>query len=319
MGVVFDEPGQRPQGSGGAGIAARGVDTASADDRPGVLLDASTPGASGRAPQADRSFLSGDAGIDDKGRVFARGAVAQAKSADEQDELLSGSATVDADGNFSAKGVIARRQAGGVTDTVGEVNVSNDKASVVGVKKEIDFGQATGLLPGNIVAKGDVAAGTANADASVTSDGISVGLGANAGEGSLTFGTSGSDSDLDTTTRVGLSEGVGLAGRIHFGDADKDGTPEIGVGADIGPVSFDVKSEDPARLGLGLMGAATGGVGVLATALGPAGPTNDTNVTKSITGAAVEAFGALSGALEGGVDVRESAGGGSAPPGDDED
>jgi len=257
------------------------------------------------------SFLSGDVRVDDAGNVAARGAVASVKTADGQDDFLSGEAQVNADGSFSAKGVIARSQHGGVTDTVGAVELSSTQASVVGVKKEVDFNQESGLLPGNVVVKGDIAAGTASAGASFTKDGISVGLGANEAEGSLTFGTSGSkradgsQSDLDTTTRIGLSEGVGLAGRIHFGDADKDGTPEIGVGADIGFVSFDVKSEDPMRVGIGIMAAASGPIGSLATALGPAGPTNETNVTKTVVNEAGGALGALSQML-GSVDVRQT-------------
>ena len=44
----------------------------------------------------------------------------------------------------------------------------------------------------------------------------------------------------------GGSAGVGLAGRVHYGDSDGDGVREYRIGADFGPFSFDVKSE---RLG----------------------------------------------------------------------
>ena len=69
---------------------------------------------------------------------------------------------------------------------------------------------------------------------------------ANLAEASATIGTTGTG-DQDQTVRFGVSEGMGYAGRVHWGDADKDGNPEYGVGADFGPVSFDVKTEDPLR------------------------------------------------------------------------
>jgi hypothetical protein len=60
-----------------------------------------------------------------------------------------------------------------------------------------------------------------------------------------------------------LSEGGGLAGRLHWGDSDGDKHREFGFGFDAGPLSVDVKSEDPLRTGLGIMGTASGGIGAL--------------------------------------------------------
>ncbi|MBP7687974.1 MAG: DUF4157 domain-containing protein [Thermoflexales bacterium] len=95
---------------------------------------------------------------------------------------------------------------------------------------------------------GDVGAGTASADASFNPDtGLSAGAQANIVEGSVTLGAPSDKSDTDESVRFGLSAGVGAAGRLHWGDSDKDKKSEYGFGFDAGPVSFDVKTEDPLR------------------------------------------------------------------------
>jgi len=112
---------------------------------------------------------------------------------------------------------------------------------------------------------GDVGAGTASADASFNPDtGVSVGAQANIVEGSVTFGAPSNKSDTDESVRFGLSEGVGAAGRLHWGDTDKDNNREYGFGFDAGPVSFDVKTEDPLRT------AAKGAAYGMLAPLGPA-------------------------------------------------
>jgi hypothetical protein len=63
-------------------------------------------------------------------------------------------------------------------------------------------------------------------------------------QGSVTAGNIGTGV-RDEESRFGLGAGVGGAGRLHWEDADGDKRPEYGFGADIGPVSFDVKTEDP--------------------------------------------------------------------------
>ena len=272
--------------------------------------------------EGDRAeALTGEAQIREDGSVTGKGAVLKFKQGDDEGELLSGEIESGEKGT-SAKGAIAKSRSGdgAFTETVGEVEVSPQKAAVTGVKREVDFAKGSGgLLPDNIVAKGDAAVGTASAEASITDDSISVGAQANAGEGSLTLGTSGSkrddgnDSDLDQTFRFGLSEGVGFAGRVHFGDADNDKNPEIGVGADFGIVSFDVKSEDPLRTSLGLINAATGPIGVLPATFGPGGTLDDENLTKKVVDPkeGVDAGRELGGAAKAGItetvnDAKES-------------
>jgi hypothetical protein len=240
--------------------------------------------------EGEAEALAGAAEIGKDGTVSGKGAVLKAKRGDDESEVLSGEFQSGPDGT-TAKGTLlkSKSQDGALTDTVGEVELSRQKAAVTGVKREVDFGKASGgLLPDNIVAKGDAAAGTASVDASVSDETISFGAQANVGEGSLTLGTSGtkrddgSDSDLDQTFRFGVSEGGGLAGRIHFGDADKDGNPEIGVGADVGFVSFDVKTEDPLRTGLAFANAASGPTSLIPATFGVGGTLDDENLTKKV-------------------------------------
>lgn len=83
----------------------------------------------------------------------------------------------------------------------------------------------------------DVGVLNAQAGASANKSTASIGAQANVIDGSLTLGND------HHSIRGGLSFGVGAAGRAHYGDADGNGIREIGVGADFGPFSFDVKSE----------------------------------------------------------------------------
>ncbi len=65
----------------------------------------------------------------------------------------------------------------------------------------------------------------------------------------------------DSEGRIGLAAGVGAAGRLHWADSDGDGNREYGFGADIGPLTFDVKSEDPVAdfiPGMGMVRSLTG-------------------------------------------------------------
>jgi hypothetical protein len=88
---------------------------------------------------------------------------------------------------------------------------------------------------------------TANAEASAGENGASLGAGANIIEGSVTMGNFNKQKNTDEQSRFGLSLGLGAAGRTHWGDSDNDGYREFGFGADFGPISFDVKTEDPLR------------------------------------------------------------------------
>jgi hypothetical protein len=99
---------------------------------------------------------------------------------------------------------------------------------------------------------GDVGAGTFGLDASINPDqGLSVGAQANILEGSMTFGNfTGEGDTAEESLRLGLSAGEGYAGRLHWGDSDKDKHREYGFGFDAGPFSMDIKTEDPVRTAL---------------------------------------------------------------------
>ncbi len=109
---------------------------------------------------------------------------------------------------------------------------------------------------------GQAEALTASAEASWGDSGATLGAQATLVGGSMTFGNETAASNTDESVRLGLSEGVGLAGRLHWGDKDKDGQAMYGLGADFGPFSFDIKSEDPlrtlARTAMGPMGSMVG-------------------------------------------------------------
>ena len=76
--------------------------------------------------------------------------------------------------------------------------------------------------------------------------GAGLGAGAYFAQAAVTAGDIGTDSN-DSEARFGVGAGVGAGGRLHWADADGDGYREYGFGADIGPVSFDVRSEDPVQ------------------------------------------------------------------------
>lgn len=126
---------------------------------------------------------------------------------------------------------------------------------------------------------GDIGIGTASYDASVSDSTASLGLQANAIEGSLTYSNLAS-AETGRTVRAGASWGLGAAGRAHYGDEDNDGWREYGFGFDAGPVSFDYKTED--ALG-DMLRVNPFTMGIMNT-LGP-----DTNVTRGLynTGSAV--------------------------------
>lgn len=85
----------------------------------------------------------------------------------------------------------------------------------------------------------------ANFDSWVNPDkGAAMGASAYIVQGSVTGGNIGTGA-RDEEGRFGLGAGVGGAGRLHWEDADGDGRREYGFGADIGPISFDLKTEDP--------------------------------------------------------------------------
>lgn len=83
-----------------------------------------------------------------------------------------------------------------------------------------------------------------DAEASLNADkGAQLGAGAYIVQGALEGGYNDKNTQHGAMGRIGVGAGVGAAGRLHWGDEDGDGVREIGLGADIGPLSFDVKSE----------------------------------------------------------------------------
>jgi hypothetical protein len=74
------------------------------------------------------------------------------------------------------------------------------------------------------------------------------GLGAQAAVGGFNIGAGTTGTDTDEYAKFGLSEGVGAAARGYWGDSDSDGFREYGFGADFGPFSIDMKTEDPVRM-----------------------------------------------------------------------
>lgn len=90
--------------------------------------------------------------------------------------------------------------------------------------------------------------------------GANLGATAYALQGAVTAGNIGTGA-ADSESRIGAALGVGAAGRLHWADSDGDGNREYGFGADIGPLTFDVKSEDPVAdfiPGMGLVRGLTG-------------------------------------------------------------
>jgi len=128
---------------------------------------------------------------------------------------------------------------------------------------DIGWGQA-GQPGGGFYGGADVDAFGFDAHSWVNPDkGASAGASAYVLQGSATLGNIGTGNH-DEESRFGLGLGVGAAGRLHWDDADGDGLREYGFGADIGPISFDYKTEDPAR---SLLNASTFGMGGMAADL----------------------------------------------------
>lgn len=112
-----------------------------------------------------------------------------------------------------------------------------------------------GLVRGKINEGGDVPvnweAGTAGAEFSGGENGVRAQAGVTAIGVEGTLGGFDKERNDDIQARGGLSIGPSLGARLHWGDSDHDGYREYGLGADIGPFSFDVKSEDPLRAYMG--------------------------------------------------------------------
>lgn len=154
-------------------------------------------------------------------------------------------------GNGGSADVLqAQGHFGGWRDEAGRTNAGFEAdASVARVRQE----RGHGLGPFGF----DVGALTANAAGKVNEETATLGAQANLIEGAVSAGSD------EHNIRLGGAVGVGLGGRLHYGDADKDGVRELGFGFDAGPLSFDVKSE--------LLGHAWNGVSRAGRAVGRAG------------------------------------------------
>jgi len=174
-----------------------------------------------------------------------------------------------------------------------------DGKQTYGAQAQASTAQANGHAD---LGNGNYADGQANgpnawAGATANKDTAQIGAEANVGDVSVTAGTKDAKSAEDESARFGLSYGAGAAARVHYGDADGDGHNEYGFGADIGPLSFDVKSEDPVRtaakavLGDGAVAALQGltGIGTGTDANG-----KPVNVTDEAVNAAKQAGSAVS-------------------------
>jgi hypothetical protein len=105
------------------------------------------------------------------------------------------------------------------------------------------FGLARSKINEGGIVSGDWEAGTAGAEFSYGDNGIRAQAGATGVGGGMTFGNFEKENDTDSQVRIGLSAGPSLGVRVHWGDSDGDGIPEIGGGADVGALSIDSKSE----------------------------------------------------------------------------
>ncbi len=153
-----------------------------------------------------------------------------------------------------------------------------------------DANMFNGKTPDNYWLGGEMGVFNANAEASVGQDGATVGAGAQVIGGAVRFGENTKDRANDSQVRLGASFGVGAAGRLHWSDSDNDGHREYGFGGDVGPISFDLKSEDPL---MSLAMLPVGGLG-LQTLLDETGiMPKDFNLTDTVVGGVSNAASAV--------------------------
>lgn len=155
-----------------------------------------------------------------------------------------------------------RARMGGVTRPFFGNGTSLDLASITGKAGELEDDGSNwlwGAEGAGQVASGELVFGhqnplnlasvegqlaQANAEVSGGEGGFTVGAGATAAGGAVTFGRlSANRSYDDTQVRFGGGLGVGFTARGHWGDEDHDGVREDGFGLDIGVLSFDLKAE----------------------------------------------------------------------------
>jgi len=85
--------------------------------------------------------------------------------------------------------------------------------------------------------------GRVQGEASIGKDGATLGASASLGDVSATFGRPSEDSGTDSQVRLGTGAGIGLTGRLHWSDEDRDADREYGFGVDLKFIAVDVKTE----------------------------------------------------------------------------
>lgn len=204
--------------------------------------------------------------------VEGEGGLADVRLGNEGDTWLnaglgtvSGGATWDRGANVGVEGSLLSVNGGAmgydvVDAKLGSVEarggVWDDGGWTTGVKGNISAGDATLFnntpwLPG-VELNGPSIGG----ELSVGNSGFTAGVGTNLIGGAMTFGDFTDGSDIESSTRFGLSVGDNVGARTHWGDEDGDGQREYGFGFDAGPVSFDYKTEDPLRSMVNTLGSA---------------------------------------------------------------
>jgi len=126
-----------------------------------------------------------------------------------------------------------------ITSLGGHLDVSDTgiHADAAGGKFDLQTPSGVGVQAGGFTASGEA----------VWDNQGYYGLGAQAAvaEGGLSYGQQGDKASADDVfLKGGVSEGVGMAGRVYGGtDVDGDGVREYGLGIDYGPGSGDIRIE----------------------------------------------------------------------------
>jgi hypothetical protein len=234
-----------------------------------------------------QSILSGKKSS--SGSTLDGSASASSDGASASGSLASGQVK---SGDLTAKGEVGSGKAFAGTDDEGNTGVGVEGKVAGG---SVEYGERGKGQYGKVDA--DVAG--VEAGASHNKDkGFSVGAEAFAVQGGVTQGNIGEGS-RDEETRLSGGVGLGASARGHWEDADGDGKREYGAGFDVGPVTIDIKTEDP------LMYAIKGSNPVLGKVFDKALP-KDFNLTHS-SGAADVLDGAIKGSGEA-VDGLKKAG-----------
>ena len=118
----------------------------------------------------------------------------------------------------------------------------------LGQNDELGVG-ARGRLSGLVFTTGgtstfdlDVSLLDASAEARLGENSAGLGAGVTYASAAVSIGDI-SSSEQDLRVRGGLVMGIGMAGRLHWGDSDQDHRQEIGLGADFDFITFDIRIE----------------------------------------------------------------------------